>query len=96
MKKQITYFNRHKSMDSETRTMILDTIRDLDYCPLGHSTFIVQNWLYGTFDGYDYSEVAIPSHELAAITHVDADLGAKISEIFSIIEKYPRIENSNF
>jgi hypothetical protein len=92
---QITYFNRHENMDSETRRMILDTINDLHMCPLGSSTFTMENWLYGSFDGYDYSEVAIFSHELASITNVDSELGAKISEIFGIIEKYPRTANPN-
>jgi hypothetical protein len=91
----ITYFNRHESMDSETRHMILDAINDLHDCPLGHSTFTMENWLYGSFDGYDYSDVAIFSHELASITQVDSELGAKISEIFGIIEKYPRTTEPN-
>lgn len=91
----ITYFNRHESMDSETRKMILSTINDLYDCPLGHSTFTMQNWLYGSFDGYDYSDIAIFSHELASITNVDPDLGSKISEIFGIIEKYPRTKSPN-
>lgn len=95
MNRQITYFNRHESMNSETRKMILETINDLYDCPLGPSTFTMQNWLYGSFDGYDYSDVAIHSHELATITHVDSELGAKISEIFGIIEKYPRIGRPN-
>ena len=89
---QITYFNRHENMDSETRKMILDVINDLYDCPLGHSTFTMQNWLYGLFDGYDYSEIAIFSPELASITFVDVELTCKISHIFSIIEKYPRIQ----
>ena len=94
-KPEITYFNRHESMDSETRRMILDVINDLYECPLGHSTFTMQNWLYGSFDGYDYSDVAIFSHELASITHVDTDLAVKITDIFAIIEKYPRTANPN-
>jgi hypothetical protein len=94
-KPQITFFNRYENMDSETRRMILDVINDLYECPLGHSTFTMQNWLSGTFDGYDYSDVAIFSHELASITHVDSELGAKISEIFGIIEKYPRTAEPN-
>jgi hypothetical protein len=94
-KPQITFFNRHENMDSETRHMILDTISDLHQCPLGPSAFTMENWLYGAFDGYDYSDVAIFSHELASITHVDSELGGKISEIFAIIEKYPRTTNPN-
>lgn len=95
MEKQVTYFNRHENMDSETRHMILDTINDLYDCPLGPSTIVMQNWLYGAFDGYDYSDIAIFSHELASITHVDPDLGAKISGVFGVIEKYPRTANPN-
>lgn len=86
---EIRRFNRHENMSSETRGMILDTINELSLCPLGPSAFTMENWLYGAFDGYDYSEVAIFSTELATITHVDPDLGAKISGIFGIIEKYP-------
>lgn len=92
---QITYFNRHESMDSETRRMILDVIVDLHDCPLGPSTSVMENWLYGAFDGYDYSDAVIFSYELASITHVDSELGAKISEIFGIIEKYPRTASPN-
>jgi len=95
MEKQITYFNRHENMDSKTRHMILDVINDLHDCPLAVSTSIMENWLYGAFDGYDYSDVAIFSHELAAITHVDVDLACRITDIFSIIEKYPRTTNPN-
>ena len=97
---QITYFNRHQSMDSETRHLILDTIRELrfiTYTENGEEKYFnhLENWLYGTFDGYDYSEYAIPSRELAIITHINSDLGAKISEIFGIIEKYPRTTQPN-
>jgi hypothetical protein len=92
---QITFFNRHESMDSETRRMILDAINDLHDCPLGHSTFTMENWLYGSFDGYDYSDAAIVSQELSSITAVDVELGTKISEIFGIIKNYPRTANPN-
>lgn len=87
----IRRFNRHEHMDSETRGMILETINELALCPLGPSASIMENWLYGAFDGYDYSEIAIFSTELATITHVDSELGAKISGIFGIIEKYPTL-----
>lgn len=88
---QITRFNRHESMDSETRSLILDTIKEVGNLPLGSSSYVMKNWLYGLFDGYDYSEFAISSHELASITSVDVELSCKISHIFSIIEKYPRV-----
>lgn len=98
---QITYFNRHQSMDSDTRSFILDTIRELRYITytdeLGEEKYFnsLENWLYGTFDGYDYSEFAIPSKEFAELAHTNIDISSKISEIFGIIEKYPRVELAN-
>jgi hypothetical protein len=87
-------------MDSETRHLILDTIRELRYITYtenGEEKYFnhLENWLYGTFDGYDYSEYAITSRELAMVTHINSDLGSKISEIFGIIEKYPRTTHPN-
>jgi len=95
MKNKITYFNRHESMNSETRSKILDIINDLYECPLGHSTIIIQNWLYGAFDGYDYSAVAIESNELNSVRNVDTELGEKILHIFNMIEKYERTNEPN-
>ena len=85
MENQITYFNRHNNMDSATHEMIFDAMKELDDCPLGHSTITMQNWLYGLFDGYDYSDAVIFSHELLSITHVDPEF----------IEKYPRTAEPN-
>ena len=95
MKNKITYFNRHESMNSETREYIMKTIRDLDECPLGHSTFTIQNWLYGAFDGYDYSAVAIESNELQSIKQVDSELSEKILNSFNTIKKYKRTKEPN-
>jgi hypothetical protein len=95
MKNKITYFNRHESMNSETRSIILDIINDLYECPLGHSTFTIQNWLYGSFDGYDYSSVAIESNELNSVRNVDSELAEKILHVFNMIEKYERTNEPN-
>jgi hypothetical protein len=92
---QITYFNRHQSMDSKTRKMILHTINDLSDCPLSISTSIVENWLYGSFDGYDYSQIALRSVELTSITIADPQLGETIKEIFQMISKYPKTTEPN-
>ena len=88
---EIRRFNRHENMSSETRGLILEAIGKLTLCPLGHSTFVVENWLFGSFDGYDYSEYAITSTELASITEVDPTLGAKITEIFMLVNSYPTL-----
>ena len=86
---EIRRFDRHENMSSETRGTILNIISELEICPLGPSTFIMENWLYGSFDGYDYSEYAISSSELASIKNVDPELAAKITEIFETIKNYP-------
>ena len=101
MSENITYFNRHQSMDSKTREFVLDTIRELRYTSYtdenGKEKYFnrLENWLYGTFDGFDYSEIAIHSNELAKLTFVNIDLACKLTDIFSIIEKYPRTTHPN-
>jgi hypothetical protein len=86
----IPRFNRHEHMDSLTRSMILDTIGDLNDCPLGHSTRIIENWLYGSFDGFDYSDIAIVSNELKSVTLEDPALGLKLLLVFDKIKNYPK------
>lgn len=92
---QVTYFDRHTSMDSATRKLILRTINSLSDCPLGHSTSTIENWLYGSFDGYDYSKFATISHELESVTETDLELGNQIREIFQTISQYPRTQHLN-
>jgi hypothetical protein len=94
-KPQITFFNRHENMDSETRFFILDVIKELCYKCETTNTARIENWLYGAFDGYDYSSIAIFSKDMADLTHENTDLACKVSEIFSIIEKYPRTAEPN-
>jgi len=87
-------------MDSETRSMILDTIRELRYV-----TYIsndeekyfhsLENYLYGTFDGYDYSEVIFKSNEFAQLKLVDIDLSYRVANVFETIAKYPRTKQPN-
>ena len=77
-------------MDSETRSMILNTIMDLGISSIGYSTSIIENWLYGAFDGYDYSETAIVSNELKTVTDADPELGVKLLAIFNKIKNYPK------
>lgn len=90
-----TFFNRHNSMDSLTRGRILDLISDLsimENCP----TFEVINMLYGSFDGYDYSErikvdPVIESLNKGGNTHLSTEL----LQIVSVIEQYPRTKVPN-
>ena len=96
----ITYFNRHESMNSETRSMILDTIRELRYVTYesnGEQKFFfsLENYLYGTFDGYDYSHYIFKSDEFKKLKFVNIDLAYKVTYIFETISKYPRTVDPN-
>ena len=97
----VTYYNRHKSMDSETRSMILSIIREIKYETYNKSDgketyfFDLENYLYGSFDGYDYSKIAINSNEFTELKSVNNELSCKLINIFAIIEKYPRTEKPN-
>jgi hypothetical protein len=57
-------------------------------------THNIQNMLYGFFDGYDYTEQIIFSRELAEITHENPAVGAEISAICGIVEKYAKLQNA--
>lgn len=92
---ETTFFNRHESMNSETRSKISDLISDLqiiENCP----SFGVINMLYGAFDGYDYSkrikvDPAIDSLNAGGNSY----LVKEILDIVSIIEQYPRTQEPN-
>lgn len=90
-----TFFNRHESMSSETRSAIMDLISDLhivENCP----SFNLINMLYGSFDGYDYgdrikTDVAVQSLKDGGNT----GLVNQIFEVADTISKYPRTEQPN-
>ena len=93
---QVTYFNRHESMDSETRHKILDLISDLqiiENCSAGN----VINMLYGSFDGYDYSDEILGQHTLLNSLNDGGNnqLVKEILAIVSIINSYPRTAQPN-
>ena len=90
-----TFFNRHNSMDSLTRNRILDLTTDLqiiENCP----TSEVINMLYGSFDGYDYSE-RIKIHPVIESLNDGGNsyLVKEILDVVSIIEQYPRTQEPN-
>jgi hypothetical protein len=92
---EITYFNRHESMDSKTREMVLDTIREIRYSDVEKSTFTIENYLYGFFDGYDYSKI-IPSMEIMEeIKSKNNELYKSIMDLCKTIQSYPRTKEPN-
>jgi hypothetical protein len=79
-------FNRHVHMNSETRSEILNILKDLIL--LETSTYSTENMLYGFFDGYDYSTEILDSTELVQITKENPQIGNRISDICYIVKDY--------
>lgn len=79
---EIRRFDRHAQMDSETRGEIMDVIQDLEIRnPL-------TNYLYGLFDGYDYSKTKNFKSQMNKLRAKDFSLHKRIKEIYSKIDKY--------
>jgi len=79
-------FNRHVHMNGETRSEILNILKDLIL--LETSTYSTENMLYGFFDGYDYSTEILDSTELVQITKENPQIGNRISDICYIVKDY--------
>ena len=79
---EIRRFDRHAQMDSSTREEIMDVIQDLEIRnPL-------TNYLYGLFDGYDYSKTKNFKIQMNKLRAKDFSLHKRIKEIYSKIDKY--------
>lgn len=76
-------FDRHKEMDGDTRKQILDVISDLDDTRL-------ENYLYGLFDGYDYSGSEKFKESMEDLKKKDKSLHDKVKEIYVKIDKYEK------
>lgn len=79
---EIRRFDRHSQMDSDTRSEIIYVIQDLEIRnPL-------TNYLYGLFDGYDYSKTKNFKIQMNKLRAKDFSLHKRIKEIYSKIDKY--------
>ena len=85
---EVPRFDRHANMDSETRSEILNCIRDLHY--VNSKTFNIENMLYGLFDGYDYSNEIIYHPEFTNISLENKELHNRIAQICKLINAYPK------
>ena len=99
-KSQITYFNRHESMNSDTRRKILDLISDLSIIENCNANSTI-NMLYGLFDGFDYSDELLAQHTLLNSLNDGGNTGLvkEILSVATIIKSYPKTiepNNSNF
>jgi hypothetical protein len=85
----IQHFDRHAHMSQETLHEIHQCITELMH--IESDTYNLNNWLFGLFDGFDYTEQIISSPELAEVTHINPALGARISAVCGAVESYPKI-----
>ena len=84
---EITRFDRHESMNDETRSEILQVIRTLSFSD--ESSFKLENYLYGLFDGYDYTTFILNSEDFKNIK--DKELTDRVTKILDEVNKYPRV-----
>lgn len=82
-------FNRHENMNDETRSEIMDLIKEVRYSDFENSSNL-ENKLYGLFDGYLYEEIQLLALELPT------QLGSRIIRIFDICKRYPQSETQVF
>jgi hypothetical protein len=81
-----TRFNRHESMNAETRMEIMEIIRELiDF----DNTRRLENFMYGLFDGYLYSDIQIEALQLPT------EIGSRIMRVFDICNRYPKSQTQN-
>ena len=89
------FFNRHESMSSETRKEIMELTTELMITEDSYGSInrTIINYLYGSFDGYDYSARVLNSNDLLYMK--SADLAIRLHKVFTTIKQYPRTEQPN-
>lgn len=94
----ITYFDRHSSMNMGT----LSSIRDLNleifsafHDAEAEGSRKLENMLCGLYDGYDYSAILLNSEEFATLKTIAPQTATKVEELFATVAKYPRTEVGN-
>jgi len=90
-----TYFNRHESMSSETRSEINDLITDLMIIENCNPRNVI-NMLYGAFDGVNYGDHI--KNDILVQQLQDGGNTGLINQIFAVVEtisNYPNTEEPN-
>jgi hypothetical protein len=82
---EVRNFDRHKQMDSNTRSEILDIIDEIDDIDGFRS---LNNYLYGLFDGYDYSQTDDFKSDMEKLKSVNLNLFNRIQNVYSGVDKY--------
>ena len=79
---EIRRFDRQAQMDSETREEILDVLSESD------TPRLLTNYLYGLFDGYDYSKTTDFKKEVEILKRKNPKLHQRVLDIYKKIDKY--------
>jgi hypothetical protein len=79
---EIRRFDRQAQMDSKTREEILDVLSESD------TPKVLTNYLYGLFDGYDYSETANFKKEVEFLKRKNPKLHQRVVDIYKKIDNY--------
>ena len=88
----ITHFNRYDSMPMATLQSINECITGLYQVESQHSTFSLKNYLYGLFDGYDYSHIIPTLEVMKDVQAQEPALHLTILVICDEVSRYPRTE----
>lgn len=80
------YFNRHKNMNPETSSKVMDLINCLEF----HHRELM-NYLYGLFDGYNYQGDVFKTEGAKYLKENDPLNYQKLKEVYYIVNRYPRI-----
>jgi len=82
----VTKFNRHVSMNSETLSEIMDIKREIRNSNMEMDRlFHFENMLAGLFDGFLYEDIQLYALELPT------ELASKVLRIYDICNKYPKL-----
>jgi len=79
---EIRRFDRHEEMDGDTRTQILDAIRNPSVSRR------LENYLFGLFDGYDYSNNKDFKLEMKNLKSKDSKAYKEVVDIYEKVDKY--------
>lgn len=87
---EIMTFNRHTQMNDNTREEILDLIFELSILD-DVNTKRLENYLFGLFDGYDYSDLILGDDLLKELKQMgENDLIDRISDVALTIKGYEK------
>ena len=83
---EIRRFDRHEEMGSDTRDDVMSAIAKLKMLDGDYGS--LENYLYGLFDGYDYSQTDRCKEEMQKLKSESRNVHDKIEGIFDKVSKY--------